>query len=563
MRTPARAALVVALLFTASRTHAQTATAGTPVAGTHLAAETRASVIPDGSGGAYVGFKIAYRSAALPAEIAVSHLTPLAKRDPGWSSLPMVPAGSLPQNAPPGASRVLRAPAGDVLVFADYSTTSTPKDIVRAVGASGADHGYPGFQPTYAYNVLNAVPRSDGGALIFSKVTGGGPNLLATHVATNGTATEVFIPIDITSGFSLGGDQIAGVPSGAGGGIAVLQEPFVGGSTAIDLIAVRVDGSGNPAWVPSHRNIASPGGDQRDQVAVSDGADGIVVAWDDARNSATTPDIFAQRLLASGAIAPGWVSNGRTICSLAGAQAVPAIADDGAGGAWIAWQDDRNTLTNGIDLYFTHILANGTFAAGFPANGRALCSTTGDQTAVQLVNDGSGGLFVVWLDARDGEQDLFAQHLDTSGNPTAGWAATGNAVCTDGAPQIDPSLASVSTGRAIVAWNDARTGTDIVYAVSIDALTGVDAPRAAATHLALAAGANPARGGVELRLDAADAGDVRVTLYDVAGRVQAERAVTGPMRAASVRFDGLRPGVYLARASQGGSIASTRVAVLD
>jgi hypothetical protein len=45
--------------------------------------------------------------------------------------------------------------------------------------------------------------------------------------------------------------------------------------------------------------------------------------------------------------------------------------------------------------------------------------------------------------------------------------------------------------------------------------------------------------------------------------VQAERAVTGPMRAASVRFDGLRPGVYLARASQGGSIASTRVAVLD
>jgi hypothetical protein len=563
MRTLARAALVVALLVTASRSNAQSATAGTPVAGTHLAAETMASVTPDGVGGAYVGFKIAYRSAALPAEIAVARITASAGRDPGWTSLPMVPAGSLPQNAPPGPSRVLRAPGGDVLVFADYSSTSAPKDIVRELAASGAAPGYPGFTPTYDYNVLNALSRSDGGALILSKAIGAGPNLLATVVAPSGAATEVLTPIDVTFGFSLGGDQIAAVPSGTGG-IAVLMEPFVGGSTGVDLLAVRVDGSGNAAWTPVHRIISAAVNDQHDQVAVSAGADGVVVAWDDARSAATTPDIYAQRLLATGAIASGWVASGKAICTLTGGQALPSIASDDAGGAWIAWQDDRNTVTAGVDVYFTHILANGTFATGFPANGRALCSAAGDQLGVQLVRDGTGGVFAVWLDSRDGEQDLFAQHLNSTGNPTAGWAATGNAVCTDGTAQIGPSLGLVSTGRAIVAWNDARTGTDIVYAAAIDAVKGVlDVPRPATTRLALAAGVNPARGGVELRINAESAGDVRVTLYDVAGRVQAERALAGPMRAASVRFDGLRPGVYLARASQGGTSASTRIAVLE
>jgi len=119
----ARAILGVALLLSASRTQAQTATAGTPVAGTHLAAENFASVLSDGASGAYVGFKIAYRGPSLPAEIAVAHITASAGRDPGWVALPMIPAGSLPQTAPPGASHLLRGPGGDVLAFADYAST--------------------------------------------------------------------------------------------------------------------------------------------------------------------------------------------------------------------------------------------------------------------------------------------------------------------------------------------------------------------------------------------------------------------------------------------------------
>jgi len=182
---------------------------------------------------------------------------------------------------------------------------------------------------------------------------------------------------------------------------------------------------------------------------------------------------------------------------------------------------------------------------------------------VQLARDGSGGVFAVWLDARDGEADLYAQHLNATGDPTAGWPAGGTAVCTDATPQQQPAIDLVSTGRAITAWNDARTGTSIVYAAALDATRGVlSVPLAPASHLTLAATTNPARGGLELRLNAGDTGDVRVTLLDVSGRVRAERTVTGPARERAVRFDGLEPGLYFARASRAGASTLTRIAVL-
>jgi hypothetical protein len=529
-----------------------------------LAAETQASVTADGSGGAYVGFKIAWRSASLPAEIAVARVTASGGPNPDWTALPMLPAGSMPQNAPPGASRVVRGPGDNVLVFADFSSTSAPKDIVRELGASGAAPGYPGFQATYDYNAFGAVSRSDGGVLILSKALGS-INLLATVVTAAGAGTEVFTPLDLSNGITavVGGEQLVAVPSGVDGGIAVFLLPFIGGATGVDIVTVRVDGAGQPVWVPPFRVITSAPFDQRDQVAVSDGADGAVIAWTDNRAS-TAPDIYAGRLLANGTVAPGWVSGGKAICSRTANQFLPAIASDDAGGAWFAWQDDRSADTTGVDLYFTHVLANGTFAPGIVANGRALCSAAGDQTKVKLVRDGSGGVFAVWLDTRNGGVDLYAQHLNSSGSPTAGWAAAGNAVCTNSAGKAQPALGLVSTGRAIVAWNDARTGTDIVYAAALDVAHGVlEVPRPATARLVLAPGANPAHGGLALRLDAAGAGDVRVTLYDVAGRVQAERTLSGPVRAAGLHFEGLRPGLYLVRASQGGAIANTRIAVLE
>ena len=561
--TPRRGLAAIALLLLlAPRLSAQPATAGVAVATTHVADELNPSVVADGLGGAYVGFKLPYRSASLPAEIVVSHVLPSGAPHPDWQALPMTPAGSLLQ-ANTGPARVL-APSGEVLAFADLTNGTGTVDLTRKVGESGADPSYPGFKPTYPYLVFTALPRTDGGALILSKAQGGLINCLATVVSPTGTGTEVFNTIDIGNGTyaSVGNDRMAAVPSGVNGAIVVIQLPQVFNTlTGTDLVAVRIDATGNAVWGPVHRLLSAAARDQTDPAATSDDADGLIVAWRDGRNTATGSDIYAQRLLSNGTVATGWTAGGKAICTASGPQTAPAIAPDGAGGAWFAWVDGRDTT--GTDIYYTHVLANGTIAVGYPAGGKALCAAPGSQTSVQLARDGSGGCFAVWLDPRDGEVDLYGEHFDFAGNATAGWIANGSALCTDPTAQASPAIDIVSPGRAIVAWSDSRLGSQAVFALVLDATHGaLDAPPARIARLALAARANPARGALELSVDAAEAGEVHVALYDVGGRILAKRTVAGPARAADVRFDRLSPGLYFAVAGQRGAIASTRVAVV-
>src|SRR5262249_1740681 len=257
----------------------------------------------------------------------------------------------------------------------------------------------------------------------------------------------------------------------------------------------------------------------------------------------------------------GWTSGGKPIAALSGSnQSAPVIASDDAGGAWIAWVDDRTLMLTDTDIYFTHVLANGTFAAGVPRGGKAPCNLAGSQSGVRIARDGSGGLFAVWLDARDGEQDLYGEHVDGSGNPTGSWQANGSPLCTDPTPQIEPAVGWVSNGRAIAAWSDQRGGDNAVYSLTLDAATGaLDVPHGPSSRLALAPRRNPSRGVVELLLEAGEAGEIRVDLLDVSGRRLAEQTVAGPGHAAPVRFQAVRPGLYFVTAVRGGERASTRV----
>ena len=553
-------------LTAAPRLHAQSATAGTPVAATHLAAESNPSVLADGAGGAFIGFKIAWRGPTLPAEVAVARVLPSAGRHPDWAGLPPLPAGSLPQTNPFGPARILPAPGGKVLTFADFASAS-PADqlLTRTLQGDGADPAYAGFSPNFTYSTFTVLPRSDGGALVLSKLAGA-INCMVTVVSPTGVGTETpnSIPVGNGQAANITNDRVTAVPSGTDGAIAMLLLPNIDGFTAtgIDILAVKVDAAGQMAWTPPSRAITAAVRDQGDQVAVPDGAGGIIAAWLDLRVSTGGGDIFATRLLSTGVLATGWTNGGKAVASGTGAQYAPVITSDDAGGAWIAWVDERNP-ESAPDIYFTHLLADGTLAPGFVPNGRGLYAGEGSQAQIQVVRDGNGGFFAVWIDARDGEADLYAQHFDASGVPSAGWDPLGEPVCTDGTPQAQPALGLVSNGRAIVAWKDPRTGTDVVYAAALDAALGVlDAPRPSTGRLALAPAANPARDAVELRLDGVEAGEVRVTLYDVTGRVEAEQSLAGPARAATVRFAGLRPGLYFARAIQGSERTDARVVVV-
>ena len=141
---------------------------------------------------------------------------------------------------------------------------------------------------------------------------------------------------------------------------------------------------------------------------------------------------------------------------------------DGEGGVVVAWTDYRDSSGTGPgDIYAQRIRGDATFAAGWSKSGVAVCSTTGDQKHPTLAPDGAGGAFVAWQDARGADYDIYAQHVTGAGSPAAGWPAKGLAVCTAPGDQETPAVAADGSGGAIVAWVDHRGGVSKVYGARI------------------------------------------------------------------------------------------------
>ncbi|MCU0376553.1 MAG: hypothetical protein MUF24_14695, partial [Chitinophagaceae bacterium] len=78
-----------------------------------------------------------------------------------------------------------------------------------------------------------------------------------------------------------------------------------------------------------------------------------------------------------------------------------ATAPDNEGGMFIVWIDSRNSATTGDDIFVTRLKKDGTIASGFAASGNIVCNATGAQSNVVAVADGSGGVNIVWQDARN------------------------------------------------------------------------------------------------------------------------------------------------------------------
>jgi hypothetical protein len=449
---------------------------------------------------------------------------------------------------------------------ADLGAGSAASDLLHRVGAAGPLPTDARFAPTSFFTVFDVLPRTGGGARVFARrFDGTGQALYVGLANAGGGGSESSIPVGVVTSGNLaigGGDRVLAIATSDGGAIVALQLPNVGGgSTAADLIAIRVDANGAPVWTPAARVVTNAVRDQFEVVGVGDGADGAIFAWRDKRNTGTGDDLYAVRLTASGAVAAGWTANGRAVAQVIGAQHSAVAASDGSGGIWLAWVDGR---TGANDIEYTHLLGNGTLAAGFATNGDLLCGAGSGQTQVQMVSDGAGGAFAVWIDDRDLGQDLYGTHFDAQGVVSGLWSPGGNALCTASGAQQEPALALIASGRAMVVWDDARTGIEQVHAlpmISGGPLAVMPGARAAVSLTALR---DPARGRIELDVTTLESG-ARVELLDVTGRLVAVRSVAAPAAHTRITFEavGLSPGVYLARVVDAhGTQASRRVALL-
>ena len=281
-------------------------------------------------------------------------------------------------------------------------------------------------------------------------------DIYAQHVLASGVVDPAW-PANGLALCTATNDQLvpAIVGDGAGGAIVTWQDKRGG---AFDIYAQHVLASGavDPAWPADGRAVGAAPFSQIAPTIASDGAGGAIVAFQDNRLGADY-NIYAQHVLASGAVDPAWPASGLSLCAAANDQLPPMIASDGAGGAIVAWQDNR---TGNSDIYAQHALAGGAVDPAWPADGRALCSATNTQTYAAIVADGSGGAIVTWADLRSGTfYDIYAQHVLTSGAVDPIWPANGRAVCIAMNTQLYPTIIADGAGGAIVTWQDNRPAT--------------------------------------------------------------------------------------------------------
>ncbi len=197
--------------------------------------------------------------------------------------------------------------------------------------------------------------------------------------------------------------------------------------------------------------------------SVTDSNGGIIMVWDDNRNSATTKDdIFAQRLNADGV--RKWNLYGINICNDAGVQKNSSVTDVGNGSAIITWQDDR---AGNYDIYAQKIDSSGNVL--WTSNGVSICSKTTAQKGPKIVGDNAGGAFIVWEDSLSFYWDIYAQHINSNG--TLAWASGGVSICSAPNTQSNPRIDVDGLGGAVITWQDKRNNVDYdIYAQRINSL---------------------------------------------------------------------------------------------
>ena len=246
-------------------------------------------------------------------------------------------------------------------------------------------------------------------------------------------------------------------PDGRGGAIIAWMDFR---SDTVKVFAQRLDERGTPRWASNGISLCDIPGERYLPQITGDGAGGAIIAWVDDRFPDHTT-IFAQRVDSGGALQ--WGTSGAFVgLNLHPQYPVLAMVSDGAGGALVTWNDSRAEDNANYDIYAQHLTSSGSTTRGWSPDGNAVCAFAGNQRAPTLVPDDAGGAIIAWEDFRSGggfyAADIYAQHVSTRGQLL--WQPDGLPICTASGHQFPPVMADDGGGGAIIAWADGRSCPD-------------------------------------------------------------------------------------------------------
>jgi hypothetical protein len=259
------------------------------------------------------------------------------------------------------------------------------------------------------------------------------------------------------------------VPDGAGGAVIIWNDLRYNNA---DIFAARVDANGTQLWESNGMAVITSSASQAQISVDTDGQGGAIVAWmDNSMPGGTGTNVFIQHLTNSGTLA--WGASGMAICDTMGDQNSPKICKDGSGGAFMVWEDKRFDQDN--DLYFQHISASGQIISTAP-EGLSVVSLVRRQEEPRLVNTEPGQAIIIWMDSYDDPMnfiyDVYAQKVNSDGQKLWAPQNRGVAVCNEVSNQSQARLYADGIGNAICVWMDQRNGnenlTDNIYAQKIN-----------------------------------------------------------------------------------------------
>lgn len=561
-------------------------------------------IAADGAGGAFLCWieNFSYNSLA---SIAVCRVTAAGSVAPGWPSggnaastiPPAIDAPADPES-PHAYGAVCPALVADGVggtrVAWRYNERHFDYVRMKHLSAEGsARPGSPFGSSTYGYD-----PRicSDGDGGAFVNCGGVLHHVLSSDALdARWPANGILFPSD-----PLTCQAAYPCPDGAGGVFVAWLEQGTGGVLQCALQHFTAAGTNAPGGMVLSPYSCQAGGfrdgpyyfDQQYSSIVPDGRGGALIAWQDRR--ADAGDIYVQRVRGDGSIAPGWTTNGVPACVTAGMQELPMLVGDGAGGAYIVWQDKRRDPD--FDIYAQHVFADGRLVPG-AASGIPLCTAPRAQTFPQIIEDGAGGAFVTWIDRRHGNADVYASRLGPDGpvatlisfvRADAGggrvhleWSSTLSAGTDAELSRHDPAhgwnvlatLHADAAGRFI--YDDAAVtgGQSYRYRLSVSLEPGsgytseIEVRVPVALEIALErVSPNPSDGDLRIDYSLPDAATARIDVVDVQGRVRVRREVgsSGPGRHSVflARRGELPAGLYWIRMTHGDVVRSARLAML-
>lgn len=232
-----------------------------------------------------------------------------------------------------------------------------------------------------------------------------------------------------------------------------------------DIYAIRYRNDHATEWSEFKVNSDSGSSNQTTPVVVGGSDDKTYVAWTDERNG--NQDIYAQKL--SSTSTKLWAGDYKLDSSGDSSnQYYVNLAVDGDDNLYAVWTDERNGSDN-RDVYAQKVASSSQtklWGTDLIVNTDGLASTSQYSPAIAI--DASDIAYVVWIDERYGNQDIYAQKIDPNANRL--WSPDLRVNVNVGtSDQTNPDVTiNPATGKPYASWQDNRNSDMDIYATEFD-----------------------------------------------------------------------------------------------